>query len=91
LLDVHLPDLDGREVILELKASEKTRNIPVVVISADATTHQTNRLMTAGADSYLTKPLDVADFFRVLDKTIAVNDRKSATVAPHANECLTKV
>src|SRR5260370_37023357 len=62
LLDVHLPDIDGREVISALKSSETARDIPVVVISADATTHQINRLMTAGADAYLNKPLDVAGF-----------------------------
>ena len=81
LLDVHLPDLDGREVLSELKSSETTRNIPVVVISADATTHQIKRLMTAGSDTYLTKPLDVVEFFRVLDKTFAASDRKCSAMA----------
>jgi PAS domain S-box-containing protein len=91
LLDVHLPDIDGREVISELKASETTRDIPVVVISADATTHQINRLVTAGANTYLTKPLDVAEFFRVLDKTLAANNGKSSTTAARSNGRLTEV
>jgi PAS domain S-box-containing protein len=78
LLDVHLPDLDGREVISELKSSQTTRDIPIVVISADATTSQINRLLTAGANTYLTKPLDVAEFFHVLDKTIAAKMRNAA-------------
>jgi CheY-like chemotaxis protein len=85
LLDVHLPDLHGHEVISELKSSETTRNIPVVVISADATTHQINRLVKAGADTYLTKPLDVTEFFRVLDKTIAASNGKSSTTAARSN------
>jgi CheY-like chemotaxis protein len=71
LLDLHLPDLPGWEVLAQLKRGEATREIPVVVISADATTRQIKRLMQAGATTYLTKPLDVAEFFRVLDKTIA--------------------
>jgi PAS domain S-box-containing protein len=91
LLDVHLPDIDGREVISELKSSETTRDIPVVVISADATTHQINRLVTAGANTYLTKPLDVAEFFRVLDKTIAASSGKNSTTAACSNERLTEV
>ena len=37
LLDLHLPDVSGREVLAELRADKKTRDIPVVVISADAT------------------------------------------------------
>jgi PAS domain S-box-containing protein len=69
LLDLHLPDLPGWEVLSELKADETTSHIPVVVVSADATTRQVKRLMKGGAVSYLTKPLDVAEFFRVLDQT----------------------
>jgi PAS domain S-box-containing protein len=91
LLDVHLPDLDGREVISELKSSDTTRDIPVVVISADATTHQIDRLVTAGADSYLTKPLDVANFFQVLDKTTAANNGKSSATTARSNRHLTEV
>ncbi|HEV3243217.1 MAG TPA: PAS domain S-box protein [Chthoniobacterales bacterium] len=69
LLDLHLPDLPGWEVLSQLKTGETTSDIPVVVISADATTRQIKRLMKAGAVSYLTKPLDVVEFFRVLDQT----------------------
>jgi signal transduction histidine kinase/ActR/RegA family two-component response regulator len=91
LLDVHLPDLDGREVISELKSSETTRDIPVVVISADATTCQIKRLMTAGAGTYLTKPLDVGEFFRVLDKVTPANNGKSSTTAGRPNGHLAEV
>jgi PAS domain S-box-containing protein len=74
LLDLHLPDLPGWEVLSHLKAGETTADIPVVVISADATTRQIKRLMKAGAAAYLTKPLDVTEFFRVLDQTpVATN------------------
>jgi PAS domain S-box-containing protein len=69
LLDLHLPDLPGWDVLSQLKADPTTRHIPVVVISADATKRQINRLMSAGASHYLTKPLDITKFFRVLDET----------------------
>jgi CheY-like chemotaxis protein len=81
LLDVHLPDLDGHKVLSELKSSESTRNIPVVVVSADATTQQIKRLTKAGSDTYLTKPLDVVEFFRVLDRAFEANDRKYPAMA----------
>jgi CheY-like chemotaxis protein len=78
LLDLHLPDLPGWEVLSQLKAGETTSDIPVVVISADATTPQIKRLMKAGATSYLTKPLDVIEFFQVLDQTaVATNGASS--------------
>jgi PAS domain S-box-containing protein len=79
LLDVHLPDLDGCAVLARLKASKATSDIPVVVVSADATSRQMDRLMSAGAMSYLTKPLNVAEFFRVLDTAAATNKGESRT------------
>jgi signal transduction histidine kinase/CheY-like chemotaxis protein len=72
LLDLHLPDVPGWEILAELKAAEETRDIPVVVISADATARQIDRLIAAGAHSYLTKPIDVSEFFRVIEKALKV-------------------
>jgi PAS domain S-box-containing protein len=71
LLDLHLPDVAGWDVLSQLKAGEATRDIPVIIISADATTRQIERLLAAGATAYLTKPLDIAEFFSVLEKTTA--------------------
>ena len=70
LLDLHLPDMPGREVLRRLKDDPATRDIPVVVLSADATTSQIARLRLAGVREYLTKPLDVRHFFRVLDDAL---------------------
>jgi two-component system sensor histidine kinase/response regulator len=69
LLDLHLPDLPGWEVLARLKAHKATDRIPVVVISADATTRQIQRLRNAGVREYLTKPLNVAKFVQVVEKT----------------------
>jgi CheY-like chemotaxis protein len=75
LLDLHLPDLPGHEVLARLRQDKLTRDIPVVVISADATARQIKRLMAAGARSYLTKPLDIGEFFRVIDETMRNRSR----------------
>ena len=70
LLDVHLPDMTGAEVLGHLRADPQTRDIPVVVLSADATPVQIARLLKAGAADYLTKPLDIRQFLRVLDDAL---------------------
>jgi PAS domain S-box-containing protein len=69
LLDIHLPDLNGWEVFSQLRGAETTRNIPVIVISADATPRQVQQFMSAGARDYLTKPLDVTKFSRVIEES----------------------
>jgi PAS domain S-box-containing protein len=66
LLDVHLPDINGPDVLARLKSRPRTRDIPVVVLSADATKSQINRLTSLGASDYLTKPLDVDCFLKVI-------------------------
>ncbi|MBI1790298.1 MAG: CHASE3 domain-containing protein [Acidobacteria bacterium] len=70
LLDVHLPDIGGEQVLEELHNHPATRSIPVIIISADATPGQIQRLLKAGARSYLTKPIDVAALLKVLDETV---------------------
>jgi CheY-like chemotaxis protein/two-component sensor histidine kinase len=70
LLDLDLPDIHGSEVIKLLQANEKTCNIPVVIISADAMPKQLQKLFEAGAKHYLTKPLDVTSFLKVIDEFV---------------------
>jgi CheY-like chemotaxis protein len=68
LLDMHLPDMSGYDVLKQLQENVTTSNIPVIVLSADATAGQMRRAVMAGARSYLPKPLVVREFFRSLDE-----------------------
>jgi PAS domain S-box-containing protein len=70
LLDLHLPDMSGQEVLLHLRAEPETRTIPVVVVSADATPEQIQRALGSGAISYVTKPLDIASMLLLLDEVL---------------------
>ena len=67
ILDLHLPDMDGEEVLAQLQRDERTREIPVVILSADATKQSRGPLMEAGARAYLTKPIGVRDLLEVVD------------------------
>jgi PAS domain S-box-containing protein len=62
------PDMHGSEVLRRLRADTRTSDIPVVVISADATRSAVDELLAAGADAYLTKPLDLDEFLRTLEQ-----------------------
>jgi PAS domain S-box-containing protein len=70
LLDLHLGDIHGSQVLAELKADPDTAAIPVVIISADATAHRVKETLDAGALEYLTKPLDVGRFLAIVDELL---------------------
>ncbi|MFN6996114.1 MAG: PleD family two-component system response regulator, partial [Aquincola tertiaricarbonis] len=68
--DMHLPDIDGLELLRHLKADPDTARIPVVVVSADATSARIQEAMAAGAAQYLTKPVNVGEILAVLDEQL---------------------
>ena len=67
LLDLHLPDMSGMEVLGQLRADPTTSDVPVYIVSADATAGQVLRMRSAGAVGYLTKPLDIRRVLELLD------------------------
>jgi len=74
LLDVHMSDLSGFEVLTRLHADERTASIPVVMLSADASHEQIERFNDAGVRDYLTKPLDLKHFLTRLDLYLLDDD-----------------
>ncbi len=71
LLDLHLGGEDGGEVLQRLKEDDETASIPVVMVSADATPGQIERLLALGAYSYLTKPLDIKLFIQLIEELLS--------------------
>jgi PAS domain S-box-containing protein len=70
LLDLHLPDMSGAEVLRRLRAEATTSDVPVYIVSADATAGQVGLMRSAGAVGYLTKPLDVRRVLELLDAVL---------------------
>ena len=75
LLDLHLPDMPGQEVLRRLRANPSTADVPVVVLSADARPSQIEHLLDQGARAFLTKPLDVKELLALLDTMVAERAR----------------
>ena len=73
LLDLQLPGLNGDLVLAEVRADRNLRNIPVLLLSADATGHSRERLLALGANDYLSKPFNVAQLLERLDELLLVN------------------
>lgn len=62
LLDIHLPDEDGYEVLANLREDERFRETRIVAITADVTNVNLARAQSAGFDGFLAKPIDVDHF-----------------------------
>jgi signal transduction histidine kinase/CheY-like chemotaxis protein len=70
LLDMHLPDGHGHQVIDALAADPGLRQLPIVVVSADATLAQVGNALERGVAAYLTKPIDVAETLTTIDRLL---------------------
>jgi CheY-like chemotaxis protein len=76
--------MTGIEVLGQLRADPRTANVPVYIVSADATAGQVLRMRSAGAVGYLTKPLDVRRVLGLLDAVL--EGRVPATEVPVEGE-----
>jgi CheY-like chemotaxis protein len=74
LLDLHLPDMSGEEVLRRLQAETNSKDIPTVVVSADASPGQIRRILEMGASGYITKPFDVEELLRWFDDPHAMKE-----------------
>jgi CheY-like chemotaxis protein len=71
LLDLHLPVIDGREVLRRIKADPTCAQVSVVVLSGVADAESIRQTRRDGADGYLTKPFDVPELLEMVDALLA--------------------
>jgi chemotaxis family two-component system response regulator Rcp1 len=67
LLDLNMPRKDGREVLAEIKADHDLRTIPVVIVTTSQSEADVYRAYSLHANCYVTKPVDLDQFMRVVD------------------------
>jgi DNA-binding response OmpR family regulator len=68
LLDLHMPDIDGRDVCKQLKARARTRRIPVIMVSANK---DTPAIATdAGAEAFVLKPFEMSHVLAIVEEHI---------------------
>jgi two-component system cell cycle response regulator DivK len=75
LMDIQLPTLDGISALKQLRADPETAAIPVVAVTASVTPGERERVVAAGFDGYIAKPIDVASFGEAIDRVIAAGAR----------------
>jgi CheY-like chemotaxis protein len=66
LLDMMMPEMDGYEALRQIKGDEALRHIPVYAVTAQAMVGDRERCLQAGADEYLSKPIDIDQLLALL-------------------------
>ncbi|OYU98354.1 MAG: histidine kinase, partial [Burkholderiales bacterium PBB5] len=82
LLDMHLPDTDGLDVLRALKQDPACAHIPVLAVSADATPARVNEALALGALHYLSKPLALGAFLSLIDEVLEEVDTQYGDLPP---------
>ena len=66
LLDVTMPEMDGLQVLSELKYDKKTNNIPIIMLTAKTLVGEIERAFDIGVDDYITKPVELAKLGKIV-------------------------
>jgi two-component system chemotaxis response regulator CheY len=70
LTDINMPNMNGEQFIVALRADPKLKTLPVVVVSTDATRHRIARMLELGAQGYITKPFQPETLREELERVI---------------------
>jgi len=70
LMDMMMPEMDGYEAIGKMKTNESLKDIPVIAVTAQAMTGDRDKCLKAGADGYLSKPVNVDELMKLLQQLI---------------------
>lgn len=68
LLDIQLPDIDGLEVAKRIRASDADGNLPIIALTSYAMPGDKERVLAAGCNGYMAKPIDVKAFIAEIEK-----------------------
>ena len=71
LMDLNLPVMDGWEATRRLKSAPETRGIPIIALTAHASSGDREKAMKAGCDEYVSKPIDMAQLVAMIEKTLS--------------------
>jgi len=72
LLDYNMPDLTGDKACEIIKGDPRFKDIPIMILSSDHQQDTKSRCLSAGADHYLTKPIDRTEFIQVVGKLLKI-------------------
>lgn len=72
IMDIQLPNISGIDIINKLKRDERVKHIPIVAITAFAMQDDEDKIRAAGCEGYLSKPIGIDSFYRMISPFIGV-------------------
>ncbi len=70
LMDMMMPEMDGYEAMEKIKSTDALKNIPIIAITAQAMAGDREKCLAAGADGYISKPVNVDELVKLLNQLI---------------------
>ena len=81
-MDVQMPEMDGLEATIAIRARERAaerQHVPIIAMTANAMVGDRERCLEAGMDAYVSKPLEIAALFAAIDRFVPARVELSAT------------
>jgi len=72
LLDIQLPDINGTEICKELRKMDKFKNTPIIAVTSFTMKGDKNRIIEAGFNDYVSKPLNIIDFRKKIQNLVEI-------------------
>ncbi len=76
LMDIQMPVMDGFEATAILKNEEETKNIPIIALTASVMNGAKERILAAGFDGYISKPINIREFLKKVSEYILCEEAK---------------
>ena len=73
IMDIQLPEISGLDITRKLKADGTLRHIPIIAVTAFAMRDDEERIMKAGCEAYLSKPIAIDDFMRTIRRLLEMD------------------
>jgi two-component system cell cycle response regulator DivK len=86
LMDLQLPEISGLEVARRLKGDERSRQIPIVAVTAFATQWYKREALDSGCDAYVSKPISIAGLLSTIEPFLSRSPNNSAGLFPEARQ-----
>jgi two-component system cell cycle response regulator DivK len=68
IMDIQLPEISGLDVTKAIKADERVKNIPIIAVTAFAMKGDQEKILEAGCDGYISKPVSVTNFIKTISE-----------------------